>query len=412
MGRLMKNKYVRQAAALLLAVCLLLMACGCFLIYRNGEKTIQLLMEQDYDMIGAMADGAEIGRLSLLTGEIDPHNAAKGKEILSGYGYDANAPAKIYPYYQSLIQDQISLFLCLFALFFLLALGVFMGGMAGIYRKIRALHQAASTYHFETGVAVSHYSEGDLAALENAIQGLGDRVSYHIRSLDKDKEYLKNLLSDISHQLKTPLAALRMYIEILTERDSLSQERKQEFLRLCKEQIDRTDWLVQGLLKMTRVEAGAVQMHLRECYLADTVEQAVSPFMEMARCKGVSLEVRTPGEILFCHDRDWVAEAVGNLIKNALEHTPAGGKVQITANQTPLIAELHIKDNGCGMDTTEIPHVFERFYSKNTAPDSRNVGIGLSLAKEIIEKNHGSIYVKSTLGEGSEFTLTFLKGQS
>lgn len=406
-----KSVSAKRMLAFLAAVCLLLAAGGCFLIQFNAQKTIALLMEQDYEIIGAMSDGADIGKLSLLTGKTDAANIEKGKRILSGYGYDNAAPAKIYPYYKFLARNNMLLLVGVLVLFCAFAAGLFAANSAAVRRKIRALNHAALTYDLESDENAQPCGEGELASLENAIGELGSRVSYHVRALGSDKEYLKNLLSDISHQLKTPIAALRMYIEIMSEHEELSKEKKQEFLLLCKEQIDRTDWLVQGLLKMARVEAGAVQMQTRESYLADTVEQACAPFAETAKRGEVSLENRVSADIMLCHDRDWVAEAVGNLVKNALEHTPKGGAVSITANQTPLCAELHIKDNGCGMETTEIPHVFERFYSKNAAPDSHNVGIGLSLAKEIIEKNNGSIYVKSAPGEGSEFILTFLKCQ-
>lgn len=251
-----------------------------------------------------------------------------------------------------------------------------------------------------------------MSALKGSMHVLQEKIAFRVEALGKDKAYLKDLLSDISHQLKTPLAALRMYNEIMMERKTLSEEKKQEFLLLGKQQIDRTDWLVQGLLKMARVEAGAVTMNLRKNALADTVEQAAAPFLETAHQHNISLRVEIGEDISFCHDRDWTAEAVGNIIKNAIEHTPDGGRVTITALQTPLIAELRIADTGSGMKTSEIPHVFERFYSANKSPDCKNVGIGLSLAKEIIEKNNGSIYVKSAPGEGSEFILTFLKEKS
>lgn len=412
MFKVMKNAQVKRMVVLLCMLWLLLLAVGCAFLYSSGKLTVYQLMEHDYEIVGELSQGTPIAELGILTGETKDVNIQSGKKLLAAYGYDRESPVQLYQYYWELIIIPIIWFFAFTTIFFLGVLWICLFQCGKIYREIQGLKSTTDHFILDGDYCAPACSEGDLSALKDSIHALQEKVAFRVEALGKDKEYLKDLLSDISHQLKTPLAALRMYNEIIMDRKNLSEEKKQEFLLLGKQQIDRTDWLVQGLLKMVRVEAGAIEMNLRKNSLTDTVEQAVTPFLEMASQRRIRLHIDVPDDICFHHDRDWTAEAVGNIIKNAIEHTPDDGKVTISASQTPLVAELRIIDTGRGMEVAEIPHVFERFYSKNKSPDCKNVGIGLSLAKEIIEKNNGSIYVKSAPGVGSEFIVTFLKEKS
>lgn len=412
MFQVIKNTPVKRITAWLCILWLLILTVGCIFLYSSGKQTMYRFIEHDYEIAGALSQGTPTAELSLLTGTMKQENVERGKQMLAPYGYDKEIPEQLYQYYSELMIRPVLWYVLFVTLFFIGVLLLCFVQTGTIYKEIRRLKSAADHFVLDGDYQAPVCSEGDLSALKDSIHAMQEKVAFRVKALSKDKEYLKDLLSDISHQLKTPLAALRMYNEIIMERKNLSEERKQEFLLLGKQQIDRTDWLVQGLLKMARVEAGAIVMNLRENSLANTVEQATAPFLELASQHKINLRIDVPEEISFCHDRDWTAEAVGNIIKNAIEHTPDGGKVTVSAVQTPLVAELRIADTGRGMEVTEIPHVFERFYSKNKSPDCRNVGIGLSLAKGIIEKNNGSIYVKSSPGIGSEFIVTFLKEKS
>ena len=251
--------------------------------------------------------------------------------------------------------------------------------------------------------------EGEEAAMRFAVSSMAGQLQYQNQSLQQDKEFLKNFLSNVSHQLKTPLSALRMYNEILLAKPGLHEEKRVDFLTRSRDQIDRTDWLIQGLLKMARMEAGAVEMQFSDVYLIDTVQTAVMPFREAANQKGVLLTTEVDSAIHFEHDGKWVAEALGNLVKNALEHTQPGGGVRVSAQETPLTVTVKVQDNGEGMDSTEIPHIFERFYRRSGETNAASVGIGLSLARQIFEQNRGDVQVQSERGKGSVFTVTFLK---
>jgi signal transduction histidine kinase len=407
MTELFKNKPARNAVLLLLAVFILLTAIGFAILYQNNRNMTQAFIRQDIALVGGMAENKPVSQLSILTGNVSQTDVNAGNKLLEQYSYDEELPLAANLYYQHIFNLQIFFYCICAAVFFIAALMIVLMFMASLNKRLRFFTQKFTALDFSTDSP--QQEEGDFAVLISAVIALAKRSSFHAETLQKDKEYLKNLLSDISHQLKTPLAALRMYNEILIGKPDLSTEKREEFLLRSKNQIDRTDWLIQGLLKMARVEAGAVEMNRRDCYIVDTIEQAVAPFCESARQKGVFLTTHIPSDILFAHDSDWVAEAIDNIVKNALEHTPEGGKINIEAEETPLSVSIKIADNGEGMETSEIPHIFERFYRKNPGANTGNAGIGLSLAKEILEKNGGDIFVKSAPDFGSEFTITFLK---
>lgn len=407
MTELFKNKSARRVVVLLLAVFMLLTAIGFAVLYQNNRSMTKAFIRQDTALVGGMAQNKPVTQLSILTGNVSDEDVNAGNALLKQYSFDTDMPIAINRYYQSVLDSQLRVYALWAAAFFVIVLLVILAFMSRYYIKLRELSNQASSLDFSGDAEETN--EGDFAALQSTVNSLAQRTNFHIDSLKRDKDYLKNLLSDISHQLKTPLAALRMYNEILLEKPDLNIEKRTEFLDRSKNQIDRTDWLIQGLLKMARVEAGAVEMNSRYTYLIDTVEQAIAPFCEFARQKGVTLALEISPKIQFEHDSDWVAEAMGNIIKNALEHTPAGKTIRIEAEETPLTVAIKIRDNGEGMTTAEIPHIFERFYHKNAGANTGNAGIGLSLAKEILEKNGGEIFVKSAPECGSEFTITFLK---
>lgn len=250
--------------------------------------------------------------------------------------------------------------------------------------------------------------EGDLAVLQQSLQQLAEKAGGLLQALQADKQYLKDFLSDISHQVKTPLATLRIDHDLMLEQPDMPPEKRRGFLQQDLQQLDRIEWLIQGLLKMARLEAGAVQMKLRPGMLLDTVRQAAAPFESLTGPKRIRLEIDVPETIQVDHDQDWVAEAVSNLIKNAVEHTPEGGQICIAAVRTPVTVQLKVSDTGPGLASDEIPRIFERFYQKRSHSQNDSVGIGLSLAKTIFEQNGADLTASSQPGHGAVFTATFL----
>ena len=251
--------------------------------------------------------------------------------------------------------------------------------------------------------------EGEFSILYNQLNLLVNRLIENMEKLKKEKEFLKNIVSDISHQLKTPLSSIIMLNELMISKEDMDEETKVKFLNKTSEQLTRMEWLIVNLLKIARIEAGAINYKIKNQPVIITINKAISPLKESANKKNQNIIIEEEGKVYLNHDSDWMTEAIGNIIKNAIEHTKDYGTISIEIKESPLLVNIVIRDNGAGIKKEELPYIFERFYKGKNEVKPISIGIGLTLSKSIIESNGGSISVKSTEGEGTEFTITFLK---
>lgn len=220
------------------------------------------------------------------------------------------------------------------------------------------------------------------------------------------KIFLQNTISDISHQLKTPLAALSMYQEIM-ENEPDHPDIIQKFTAKAGTSIKRMEQLIQSLLKLTRLDAGTILFEKKTCNLAQLVSQSLHDLTTRAVNEGKRIvEEGSPNETLIC-DPVWTKEAVGNIVKNALDHTQKGGIIRISWKTSPAATSITIFDNGSGIAPEDIYHIFKRFYRSHNSKDTQGIGLGLPLAKSIVEGQGGTITVRSAPGAGTEFTLMF-----
>lgn len=250
---------------------------------------------------------------------------------------------------------------------------------------------------------------GETAALQAAVQDLGAKARFAIGHQKDEKIRLKDYLSDVSHQLKTPLASLRLYNDLLDRRIDTLEADQRSFVQAQAKQIERMEWLISDLMTLARLDADAVEMSLVDTKLRPTLELAAQPFWARAMKEEKQLTVRCSPKIEVPHDRKWVAEAIANVIKNALEHTENGGQVEVNCSGTPLTVQIDILDNGKGIDEDDLPRIFDRFYGKKTALHPDSIGIGLSLSRMILSKNHAEIYAENRVSGGASFHIVFLK---
>lgn len=251
---------------------------------------------------------------------------------------------------------------------------------------------------------IDQNSEDELSLLDNQIYRTAVKFREQAENSNKDKENLQKSLSDISHQLKTPLTSIIVMVENILDDDDMPLEIRREFLNDIKHNTNTISFLVQSLLKLSKLDAEAVKFRYEQVEVKSIVDECIKNTAVMAEILGVRLETDCNDIILNC-DIKWLCEAVTNIIKNCIEHSQ-NGNIKITADQNKLYTKISIKDNGSGIDKEDLPHIFERFYKgKNSSDDS--VGIGLSLAKTIIEKQGGYISVSSELNKGSEFVIKF-----
>lgn len=247
---------------------------------------------------------------------------------------------------------------------------------------------------------------GALYQLFGGIEQLAQSLQARNETEQKARTFLKNMVSNISHQLKTPLAALNMYMEIIMDEPG-NEEAVKKFSRKSMQSLERMEQLIQALLQMARLDTGNIAFEKKPCLITEIVEQAVSDLLERAGREDKKILVQGRPEEIWCCDWEWTKEAVGNLVKNALDHTEAGGSIHIRWEESPAVFHLTVEDNGCGIAEEDIHHIFKQFYRSSTSGNRQGAGLGLSLAKAIVEGQGGSLSVESRPGEGSVFRIAF-----
>lgn len=250
-------------------------------------------------------------------------------------------------------------------------------------------------------------SEGSLYKLFHEINTLATTLNAHAKQEQNTKDFLRNTISDISHQLKTPLAALAIYNTLLQE-ESEDKEAVLKFALKSEKELERIETLVQNLLKITKLDAGSIVMDKQNQNIAEMMRELRARFETRAGQEEKEIILSGPPDAgLFC-DRDWLMEAVSNLVKNALDHTDANGCITVEWSRLPVITQIVVKDNGRGIHSEDIHHIFKRFYRSRFSKDKQGAGLGLPLSKAIVEAHDGSITVDSVPGSGSVFVLSFL----
>lgn len=249
--------------------------------------------------------------------------------------------------------------------------------------------------------------EGELSILKNDIYKVTLMLSEHRSFLEKDKLTLTNALSDISHQLKTPLTSMMVMADLLSD-STLEESKRAEFTQHIRVQLERIEWLVSSLLTLSKIDAGTIAFKEDTVAVRDLIQRAVQPVLIPMEIKEQTLNVSGVESVTFTGDLRWTAEAVINILKNAVEHTGEGGIISISFSENPLYTEITIADNGDGIPKEDLPYIFRRFYKgKNASDDS--VGIGLAMAYSIITSQQGDLEVRSEKGNGTVFSIKFYK---
>lgn len=284
---------------------------------------------------------------------------------------------------------------------------VFLLSARGRYRELDRLSSDIDRIlHGEERLLLEDYQEGELSILHSEIQKMTVRLKEQTDALQRDKVRLSEAIADISHQLRTPLTAMNLTVSLLPG-EELTAQRRLELTRELKRSLARMDWLIEALLKLAQLDAGTAQLKREPVALKLLLERAAMPLLIPMELREQVLQIHVKDET-FTGDFHWTLEAVANVLKNSMEHTPAGGVISLTAEETALCTSLVIEDNGPGFDPAELPRLFERFYKgKNARAES--VGIGLALARRVIAEQNGSITAANRPEGGARFTIRFYK---
>lgn len=249
--------------------------------------------------------------------------------------------------------------------------------------------------------------EGELSILKNNIYKVTLMLSEQSELLKKDKIHLTEAISDISHQLKTPLTSMTMMVDLLSD-VKLPREKRIEFTQNISVQLERIEWLVSSLLKISKIDAGTAVFKQDKVIVGELIQKSLEPLLIPIDIKEQTVSMNGDESVSFLGDFNWTVEALINIFKNCVEHTGQGGKIHIYFSENALFTEMIIMDNGKGIPKEDLPYIFNRFYKGKTASED-SVGIGMAMAHSIITNQNGHIEVSSEHEQGTTFRIKFYK---
>lgn len=247
-------------------------------------------------------------------------------------------------------------------------------------------------------------NEGELSLFANRLIRIQDKLNLEIGRAEDEKEQVKQLISNMSHQLKTPIANVMMYTQLL-ENEGASSEERSVFLEKLKLHSRRIDWILNSLFKMTKLEQNVISFEAQNCSIHETIRQAVSAVYEKAEAKNIEIIMEDFQNPDLWHNRKWTAEVFENLLENAVKYTEPNGRITISAQVFEMYSCITIQDNGIGIRAEELSKIFHRFYRSREVQNIEGSGIGLYLSKIILEKEKGYLTVSSEYGKGSSFCV-------
>ena len=261
--------------------------------------------------------------------------------------------------------------------------------------------------HGSGELLLSSYEEGEIAILRDEIYKMTVRLREQSETLAEDKAALADSLADISHQIRTPLTTLNlMTARMMREGDD--PEQRKRILREMNRMLERIEWLITALLKMSKLDAGAIRLEPADISMEKFMKKVLEPFEIQMDLRDQRCRIEGAEGMTFTADEAWTLEAVRNVVKNSLEYTPDGGALEISCEDNPLYTEILVSDSGPGIDPEDLPHLFERFYKGKNAGSS-SFGIGLALAQSIMSRQNGVIRAENRKEGGSRFRIRFYK---
>ncbi|WP_123042742.1 sensor histidine kinase [Cohnella candidum] len=413
-ARIWRNPPVRRLAWILAGIVLLSAVLAWLYVERSADRLHNEWLSRQTAIIGRLSadDPAKADEWARLLANPDTLTSAdreKGRQLTEPYGLTPALNAGLEPIVSGYRDRSLA---ALFAGIVLLAVLLAVLLVREYRRQLADIHRLAltleDTVKHNRPMAFRLYGEGELGILASGVQELSIRLRETIGQLHADKEFLKDTIADISHQLKTPLSSLIIYTDLLLE-GNVDEERTREFLGTCRRELDRMEWLTLTLLKLARLEADAMLLQIRPASIPYTVERALNAVRRLAEDRQVSIVTVPPSpeaaELTEVpHDSRWLAEAIANLLKNAVEHSPSGGIVRAGWEKTPIFLRFYIEDDGPGIAEAELPRIFRKFYRGSSG--GSGVGLGLPLAKTIAERHGGMLSAASRSEGGSRFVLT------
>ena len=404
---LLHDKYNRWYCIFIAALVPLLFLIVLTVIDTQTAAAKEMFLTHDNAIATSLLEEG-VSKEVIATALMNTETDTAGNKFLAEIGLSNNTDIENLPYV-SIVKNTtlISLFVMLFLWTLLLFLGtmLFLYCRERLYRKSENIIQDYIDGNYTVHLPQSN--EGNIYQLLASVDQLATMLQAKNDTEQKTKEFLKNTISDISHQLKTPLSALMMYQEII-ENEPDNPETVKEFSFKIGTALKRIEQLIQSMLKITKIDAGSIYFEKSNYSISNILNHAINELTTRANNEKKEIVINGDLEQMLYCDIEWTGEAIGNIVKNALDHTDAGGKITISCERTPVMIRIFITDNGHGIAGEDIHHIFKRFYRSKNTSDSQGIGLGLPLAKAIIEGQGGILSVQSERLQGTTFTLSFL----
>lgn len=407
---LLRDKHIRYFSCFIIGYIVLFFGCSTWFLSRQTDSARQMLLSRENTMVSALLDQG-VPEHVVAAAVANEEKRESGKAFLEKIGRGDNVTVSALPELTGFREEAVKYFVWL-----ILVLSVFLvGGIFIFLRSRERLYQRATNtiQRYIDGDFTCHLpqnSEGSVYQMFSSMDQLATMLQARGESQHKEKEFLKGTISDISHQLKTPLAALTMYQEIIVNEPDHSDTVK-EFSVKMGVSLKRIKQLIEAMLKITRLDAGSIVFEKRDYTVHEVICRGINELELRAKQEGKELLLEGDKEQMLSCDLEWTGEAIGNIVKNALDHTETGGVIRVSWAPSPAMMRIQIQDNGDGIPQEDLHHIFKRFYRSKKSLDTQGVGLGLPLAKAIIEGQKGVISVKSESGEGTKFTIAFLTEQ-
>lgn len=402
-----KNSEVKKILFLNLIYFFIIIIIGIFLSLYNFNLYKKNLIKNNSILVGNILKNhpeLEEEIINELISNNDTYDY--GIKILNKYGLDDLKYLDYLKLNNELKQNIILTNILFIIILFILVSITYLIFIKNQYKKINKIDKYMNKIlNNDYSLDIRDYVEGDISTLKNDIYKMTIKLKEQTELSIKDKKYLEETLADISHQIKTPLTSMYVINDILSDND-LDKKSQIEFLNKNRNQLERIEWLVTTLLKISRLDSGMVTLKRDNINIDDLIKKTIEPIKIMAELKNISIETNIEASFFYL-DFNWTLEALTNILKNACEHTNNNGNIKIEVTDNPLYLNIKIIDNGIGISKSDKKHIFDRFYKGKTNKDS--IGIGLNMAKKIINLQNGEIECISKINEGTTFDIKFYK---
>lgn len=372
--------------------------------YKNYEKIVNLTVSNLIDEIMKKypeTDEQELIRI------INSENQEQKDEVLSKYGYTNNISyiKELENSMNTSIRINIAIIVLLGVIAIIVAL-IYTNKRDKSLRSINKYLDKVNNGNYE--LKIEDNGEDEISRLRNELYKTTILLRESAENSEKEKTNLNNSLADISHQLKTPLTSIRIMLDNIEENPNMDEKTRNEFIEEISRQIDWISSLVISLLKLAKFDAGAIVMQDTQINVKKLIDNVINNLAIMIDIKNIKIEEKIDEDVILRADYNWQLEALTNIIKNCIEHSKEDSKIKIEVENNSIFVKIKITDEGEGIAKEDLSHIFERFYKSKQASEN-SIGIGLSLAKTIIEKENGYIKVDSELGKGTTFEIKYLK---